>query len=280
MITLDQCNPYLRVAMIQSHLTEGNEPRIPFDHRIFFIYEGNGIVYLNGEERPLEPSSLVFLGLRDSYYFKGKFRAAVLNFDMTMSHCKQKEPVCPVPAREYDRALVFDETEIEGLSAPVLFVADSETRAYVDKLVSIYIRGESAATARCSAHLKLLLADILTQNASVKDDHARLSRRVLCYIKDNVATIEGNRAIGDHFGYHPIYLAKVFREETGKTLHAAITEERLHVAARLLTYTNDSVEEIAFASGFPSRNHFCTAFKRAFDCTPLSYRSKYRIKLG
>ena len=279
MISLDRCNPYLRVAMIQNHLTEGCEPRIPFDHRVFFIYEGRGVIWLNGEERPLEPSSLIFLGIRDSYYFKGSFRAAVLNFDMTMACCERKDAICPVPARQYDASLVFDQTAVEGLDVPAVFIADAQTREFVDQLVSIYIRGEANSAARCSAYLKLLLSDILTQKPEIKHDRAQLARRLLCYIKDNLATLEGNRALGEHFGYHPVYLAKLFREQTGKTLHAAITEERLRVASRLLTYTNDSVEEIALRAGFPSRNHFCTAFKHAFGCTPLTYRGKYRLGL-
>lgn len=279
MLSFDLCNPYLRVAMIQNHLTEGSEPRIPFDHRVFFIYEGNGHIWLNDREWALEPSSLVFLGIRDSYFFKGSFRAAVLNFDMTMACCERKEAICPVPARQYDTALVFDRTVVEGLDAPAVFIADAQTRECVDQLVSIYIRGEANSAARCSAYLKLLLSDVLMQKPEVKDDRALLARRLLCYIKDNLATLEGNRALGEHFGYHPVYLAKLFREQTGKTLHAAITEEKLRVASRLLSYTNDSVEEIALRAGFPSRNHFCTAFKRAFGCTPLGYRGKYRIKL-
>ena len=44
-----ECNPYLRVAMIQPFVMEGDELRIAYDHRLFLILEGEGELILRNE---------------------------------------------------------------------------------------------------------------------------------------------------------------------------------------------------------------------------------------
>ena len=97
MISLNKCNPFVRVAMKQEAVMEGDRPRIPYDNRIFFICVGNGDIILNGERIEIGSNTLIFLGVKDNYYFDGKFQAMVINFDMTMDFSEYKTPICPVP---------------------------------------------------------------------------------------------------------------------------------------------------------------------------------------
>ena len=103
---------------------------------------------------------------------------------------------------------------------------------------------------------------------------SRLSERVRRYIRLYAAEISDNAALAKHFGYHPVYLASLFRAHTGESLHHAILSERVRLAAEWLTRTDHSIEEIALDTGFSSRNHFCTVFKKFTGLSPLAYRSK------
>lgn len=274
MIPLYKCNPFIRFALVQDAVMEGDRPRIPYDNRIFFIYEGVGIMILNGKEIEIGANTLIYLGITDNYYFRGKFRAAVFNFDMTMNFCERKNPICPVPIGEYDEGCVFDKTEVEGFISPIVFSADEMLKNEITLLTDTYIKGGPWYESTCSAMLKKLLADILTAKNEMRDSKELLAARVLDYIKNNAPIIHDNKLLAERFGYHHIYLGEIFKLQTGKTLHAAITEEKLRIASRMLIYTNNSVEEIAGASGFSSRNQFCTVFKRYFGTSPLSYRKK------
>lgn len=277
MISLGACNPFVRVAMIQDAVMEGDRPRIAYDNRLFFICNGKGTIILNGTEIEIGENSLIYLGIRDHYFFRGRFRAAVINFDMTMGCCEYKTPICPRPREAYDESLVFDRTEVEGFTSPVVFCADENLKKATLTLTDTYIKGGTYAEAHCSAMLKKLLVDILKAKDNMLNSRTRLAQKVLLYIHENAATIVDNKELAEKFGYHCVYLGEVFKSQLGITLHQAINEEKLRIASRMLMYTNSSVEEIATASGFSSRNQFCTVFKKNFGATPLAYRSKRAV---
>ena len=54
--------------------------------------------------------------------------------------------------------------------------------------------------------------------------------------------------------------------------------ERLKIARTLLTKTDSSISQIAYASGFNSPNYFSKRFKRQFGETAGEYRSRIQIK--
>lgn len=270
---ISECNPFLRAAMIQPSVLEGNEPRIAYDHRIFYLLEGSGSVILNQTAYPLREDHLLCFGMDTEYYFVGKLKVIVLNFDLTRTHAHQKEALTPVSREEYDDSLVFDRTRLEGISDLLIMKGDTHLRESLLELVDVFLSGDTYSDAQCSAMLKRILVNLLQRKENSNNERTTLTKRIHSYIRANAADISGNIDLGEHFGYHPIYLASLFKQETGKTLHSAILEEKLRLACRWLAQTDRSVEEIAFATGFSSRNHFCTAFKKHYQKTPLEYRS-------
>lgn len=277
MIPLSRINPFVRAAMIQNTVMEGNCARIPYDNRIFFILDGNADLVLNGKIIPISENTLIFLGLQDEYFFKGKVRAVVVNFDMTMDCYDRKAALCPVSAEIYRKEAVFDTTVAEGFEQPIVITADANLRSEAEELVQTYVSGGTFCDTLCSAMTKKLLANILTTLNERKDKQTLLVDKILLYIKDNAAAIDSNEYLGKVFAYHPVYLAELFKNHTGRTLHSVILEEKLRVASRWLVYTNTSIEQISCEVGFSSRNHFCTAFKKRFGCTPTAFRNKSKM---
>ena len=125
-----------------------------------------------------------------------------------------------------------------------------------------------------SALLKRLLAELLYEESNEGDGADRLIARVRQHIRLYASEITGNEALGQAFGYHPVYLATLFRQKTGETLHHAILAERIALAKQWLTRTDHSIEEIAADTGFSSRSHFCTAFKSFTGISPRRYRAQ------
>lgn len=279
MIGMCACNPFLRAAMIQDAVLEGARPRIPYDNRIFFVYRGNAVILLNGQEIAIQENSLIYLGVRDAYRFKGKIRAAVLNFDMTMQCCQRTTPLCPVPREDYDPGLLFDDTKVEGYGTAFVTEANEILKKELDDLIQLFINKSDFYDALCSAALKKLLTDIVISLQERKTANAVLAERVMRYIKDNAVTIGCDAELGKAFGYHPVYLAAICKRHFGKTLHTVILNEKLCTALRLLLYTDQSVDEIALRCGFSSRSYFCTAFKKHFGMPPLAWRKAHRISL-
>jgi AraC-like DNA-binding protein len=67
------------------------------------------------------------------------------------------------------------------------------------------------------------------------------------------------------------YMSKLFRRQTGKSIHEYITEKRLD-QARLLLHTPKSVEAISEETGFHSPSHFIRTFKAKYGVPPHQYR--------
>ena len=271
---LQDCNPYIRAAQIQPAVLEGRGARMAYDHRLFYILEGNGELILQDRTVPLSPDMLFLLRPAVGYHFRGKLRVALLNFDLTRAADQRTEPVCPPPVEEFDAALVFDTACIDELGE--LRIATDARRCKEDllEIIRSFSEADPLADALCSGLLKKLLAELLMADRTPRDAAEALVERVRRHVMLYAAELDGNAAVGEAFGYHPVYLAQLFREHTGTTLHQAILGNKLALACRWLTHTDRSIEQIAFDSGFSSRSHFCTVFRRQMGMTPNAYRKK------
>jgi len=63
-----------------------------------------------------------------------------------------------------------------------------------------------------------------------------------------------------------------FKAGTGRTPAAFVAERRIREACRRLTFTTESIEQVAEAVGFANRHHFSRVFKRHAGCGPARFR--------
>ncbi len=80
--------------------------------------------------------------------------------------------------------------------------------------------------------------------------------------------------IARHVNLHPNYAMTLFRQQTGMTLNAYLTRQRVAHAQRLLATTPMAILEIAQESGFHSVSRFYEAFKNEAGCTPRQFRQR------
>ncbi len=75
------------------------------------------------------------------------------------------------------------------------------------------------------------------------------------------------------FAIHPNYLSTLFRQETGVTLSAYITDVCIQNACSLLRDTDLSISAIAQSVGFDDPQYFSKVFKKATGMTAMEFRS-------
>lgn len=269
---LCEINPFVRYAVIANAFPFSSCERRAYDNRLFLVLDGVGELSLNGTKLPVKKDTLIYISTKDSYNFLGKIKLALINFDFTMQQSHRKEPRYPAPCELYDESEAFELSVAEGYEASIVTTASEELRELILRLAKTHVVAGECADALCSAYMKEILARMSVAKAEAKDEVTLLSERLEHYIKSNVASIKSNADLGREFGYHPVYLAQIFKLERGKTLHEAILRERFALAKRWLRSTNASVEHIADEVGFSSKSYFCTAFKKEFGITPLAYR--------
>jgi len=81
--------------------------------------------------------------------------------------------------------------------------------------------------------------------------------------------------LAERFHYHPTYLSAAFAKNTGLTLVRYVKKLRIDTAKDLLLKTDDTVAQIALASGFSDDKTFMKAFKEYEFTTPSQYRYSF-----
>lgn len=136
-----------------------------------------------------------------------------------------------------------------------------------------------AASKYMRAWLRSLMADAAEEGnfhpGAVGCREERI-RKALRFIGSN---FRGNIAVADiaaHTGLREVRFRALFKKEVGMTPAAYLLRCRLLHAARLLARWDQSVRDVALASGFSSSAYFCTAFRQMFRRTPNAYRELIR----
>lgn len=270
---LEDCTPYIRAAETQPSILEGTGPRKAYDYRLFYILENSGSIIIEGSSFDIHPDTLIIIPPAVAYDFRGKLKTCVLNFDMTRRFCHRTQPICPPSAAGFDSSLLFETQTLEEFSHPCILKGDLSIRESVLRIISQFNTHGKYADAAVSAMLKLLFSELLSRSATPEQ---RISENVMSYIRVHAAGIKSNEEVAKYFGYHPVYLSELIKRTTGKTLHAAIIDAKLNLACRWLSRTDESIADIAQITGFCSRTHFCTVFKKNLKLTPTAYRSRIR----
>lgn len=273
MITLSECNPFLRQALILNEVLESKEPRLAYDHRIFYILDGDGYIIINGEKHMLSPDFLIFFRPAVKYFFRGKMKVAVLNFDLTRQCSDRKKSITPSIEKDFDENRLFDLTFLDCSESP-LFLHAPQFKDYCVKIVHTFTSATEESDAACSAMLKFLLSKTYETARTSTNPQETLINELLRYIRSNAADIVTNEEISAKFGYSPIYLSSLLKRLYGKTLHQTVLEEKIKLSKQLLLSSGYSIEQIALYLNFSSRSHFCTVFRTYTGITPLEYKNQ------
>lgn len=271
---LKDCNPFVRIAQIQPAVLERTGPRKAYDYRLFYILENSGSILIEGIRYDVCPDTIIVMPPATAYDFQGKLKTCVLNFDITQSFSHRTQPLFPPREEEFDPNSLFETQLLEGFARPCVQRGDLSSRDAVLRIVSVFNTHGKYADAAVSAMLKLLLAELLSHNADPVD---KLSEKVMSYIRIHAAAIHSNEDVARAFGYHSVYLGDLIKRTTGKTLHSVIVEAKLQLACRYLAGTQESIDDVAQLTGFCSRAHFCTLFKKLVGVSPTQYRKNHGL---
>jgi len=80
--------------------------------------------------------------------------------------------------------------------------------------------------------------------------------------------------LAERVGLSPSYLGQVFSRQLGVSCVDYLAKIRMEEAARKLTETNLTVQQISESIGILNTSYFYTLFKKAYGMTPHRYRTK------
>lgn len=97
-------------------------------------------------------------------------------------------------------------------------------------------------------------------------------QKMIDWIEENLTEDPTLLQMSQQIGYSPYYCSVQFHRVCGKTIRSYLQGRRLALAAKELLHTSDRILDIAMKYGFSSQEALTRAFRKAFGCTPASYR--------
>ena len=272
---LCEVNPFMRYAKLQPSVLSNIPFCRAYDYRIFYMLEGQAEFIYGEKTFPVGAGTLIYFRPGEPYYFEGKIKAIVLNFDMTRRQAERKEPRSPLPnLGKFDEALVFENDPPAELENLIIIEKAFDVEAMLQKCLAHYYLPTPFSDAITSAIIKEVLCYMVECSASKTLPNSELVHRIAVYIRQNYDREISNGDVSANFGYHPFYLNRIFKKSTGMTIHKAVLLEKIRVAKNLLSQTDLSVLDVSCEVGFSDRSQFCTTFKKLTSCTPTEYRKK------
>ncbi|MDR5701080.1 AlkA N-terminal domain-containing protein [Agromyces aerolatus] len=189
----------------------------------------------------------------------------------------------PVFATRYRAMLArdsrFDGQFITGVRSTGIYCRPScPAVAPKPRNVTFYLTAAAAHEAGLRA-CKRCLPDAVPGSPEwdLRDD---LAARAMRLISDGIVEREGVPGLAARLGYTPRHLTRVLTSELGAGPLALARAHRAQVARALLSATDLSVSEVAFASGFGSIRQFNDTMRSVYERSPVELRDAARKRPG
>jgi AraC-like DNA-binding protein len=242
-------------------------------HEIVIVASGSGWHVLNDEPHLISCGEVLYLQTEDRHAFDEVHDLYLTNVlyrpDSAWLHPDRLRPYLPPTGdgTSERRYWQISEDAVERMK-PLLTALARESRK------------ADAASALLAESLFVQLVVTLWRDRFATDG-AELSTsarfaQVLKYLRHNCTGPIDLDEVADRFGYSPRNFRRVFRDATATTPHGYLIKLRVGHAMRALRATDDSVSDIALASGFNDSNHFSYSFHKLIGMSPTRYRQQVR----
>lgn len=180
-------------------------------------------------------------------------------------------------SQQTDLCACFLEKENRPHSQPLEQKDRENLTRLIQRLTAVSGYGEDLLTVSFFLELMVFINDIRQNSKPVQlcalepiyGQSARVDQ-ILYYIDAHITQDLTLEVLSGQFYLTPSYLCRIFKNETGTTIHQYITAKRITLAKDLLTQ-GLSVTDACSISGFKDYNSFLKAFVRAVGVSPKKY---------
>ena len=103
--------------------------------------------------------------------------------------------------------------------------------------------------------------------------HVNTFKSMMLFIQEHYMEKISLEEIADAGNVGKTLCAKLFKKYASKTPGEYLIQYRITKSMQLLTETDQSITEIAYATGFTSASHYTKTFREVNGCTPKEYRN-------
>ncbi len=255
--------------------------RIPNHHILLMILSGCMPVVEDGREYFLKEGDIFFLK-------KGIHHWGETFFDKNTSwyfiHFLHKEPTEEIPEFSPDfrptKNVHCSEADYRrGITLPKRLsnMLHTNIEDEFQKVVRLFNSNNPYQIAHVNACLHTLLTDLYIQKQAKDASNGASARiqRIYHFLSENANRPFSSAEIEAYMGLTFKHIGKLFKEQTGMTLHECHTRFKIERATRLLCSTNMTISEISESLGYLDPLYFSNVIKKHTGMSPRAYRNKY-----
>ena len=266
-------NPFLRYAGTHQYYVNKKDDKLCLDCRLFFIEEGDGIATINGEKYNIGKDTLIYIPPEGVYNFKftnNYVKIHVLNFDLVDDYSNHVDTLKLIKANIFDGNNPIKYQVASDFSKPIVIDYPTIINKMI-KCINVFNQKDDYYIDVCSAEIKLILINVI-KHLDKKSNNSIVKSVFELIKKEYSNTALSNEVISLNFNYHPYHLNKIFKQETGVSLHKYLTDYRLDIAKYLLSTTLKPITQVSEEVGFSNYSYFIKVFRERFNLSPLKYR--------
>jgi AraC-like DNA-binding protein len=147
-----------------------------------------------------------------------------------------------------------------------------EAEERVVEIVAAVIRRSAAQRPRMSRRRR--------RSRGVDEAHVELADRARAVITRDACARPTVAELAKSLCVSPFHLCRVFREQTGVSMHAYRTQVRMRLALERLTVADRDISRVAFELGFSSHSHFAATLGKHYHATPSAVRASLLLPAG
>lgn len=111
-----------------------------------------------------------------------------------------------------------------------------------------------------------------------EEGRSSIVAKIRSFVETHISEGVNLQSIAGCVHLHPVYLSKLYKQETGENISDYLYRLRMVKAASLLQATDKRIYEISQLLGYQSTHHFISVFKKFYGVTPQDYRAKSAIR--
>lgn len=278
-----ETRPFVRyVQLLDVSHNEYPMFRSPYDCRLFYVYRGEGKLFLEDKTYPFKRGDIALWQPGTRYHMdtdgEKTMQFLAVNFDYIQRNKDKDYPIPPDSFEQFDAAAMLpriDFVDLCRLNEPLYLSKMQQTEDTLLEMKREYQTKRIYYRERLSGLLLSILGQLarkISLRVTEQTEAQQKIEQVIAYIQAHSHEDITNESIGALFNYHPNYLNKQMVLYTEKSLHQYLIACRIARAIDLIIGTGKPVSEIAAEVGFHDIPHFSKLFKQKTGSSPSDFR--------
>ena len=236
---------------------------------LILFESGEGIHTINGIDYPFRSRQLALLAPSDIHRLRP---AENTTFDSTKVgfffniYSDHLKDIC-----KFDRFPV-----IVSLNDSDYSKASSLFELLKDEYAAPQLPGTDVFSINILEQLLILVVRNLPEQKHTQTTDSKNSRRILLYIQQHFSEPITISDVASALNYSPKYFGKLFLKQMGVTFQDYLKSLRLNYAYHLIQYSDRSIIDICYETGFSSPTYFSKSFKQKYGFSPNHLRKTDR----